>query len=147
MESNRRRNKPHSSAFEAFVEEQQAVHQRSGPDDGSHVAAFSKENEGPVSQRVWKPYFPGYDSKFLSWQMGWVGGNSYLFFHGLTGPCVVLTMISVNKIIKKLAKGVKGYLQLFNNLINTYHCQDDTGASQAMEEEVTISSDSAHLPR
>ena len=36
---------------------------------------------------------------------------------------------------------------LFNNLINTDHYQDDTGASQAVEEEVTISSDSAHLPR
>ena len=28
--------------------------------------------------------------------------------------------------------------QLFNNLINTDHCQDDMGASRAMEEEVTI---------
>ena len=37
--------------------------------------------------------------------------------------------------------------QLFNNLINIDHCQDDIGASQAVEEEVTISSDSAHLPR
>ena len=37
--------------------------------------------------------------------------------------------------------------QLFNNLINTDHCQNDTGASQAVEEEVTISSDSAHFPR
>ena len=37
--------------------------------------------------------------------------------------------------------------QFFNNLINTDHYQDDTGASQAVEEEVTISSDSAHLPR
>ena len=34
-----------------------------------------------------------------------------------------------------------------NNLIDTDYCQDDTGASQAVEEEVTISSDSAHLPR
>ena len=47
MESKRRRNKPHSGAFEEFVEEQQMVHRRSGPDGGSHVAAFSKENEGP----------------------------------------------------------------------------------------------------
>ena len=37
--------------------------------------------------------------------------------------------------------------QFFNNLINTDHYQEDTGASQAVEEEVTISSDSAHLPR
>ena len=37
--------------------------------------------------------------------------------------------------------------QLFNNLINIDHCRDDTGASQAVEEEVTISSNSAHLPR
>ena len=37
--------------------------------------------------------------------------------------------------------------QFFNNLIDTDYCQDDTGASQAVEEEVTISSDSAHLPR
>ena len=37
--------------------------------------------------------------------------------------------------------------QLFNNLINTDHCQDDTGASPAMEEEAPISSDSAHLLR
>ena len=37
--------------------------------------------------------------------------------------------------------------QLFNNLINTDHYQDDTRASQAVEEEVTISSDSAHLSR
>ena len=36
--------------------------------------------------------------------------------------------------------------QLFNNLINTDHYQDDTGASQAVEEEVRTSSDSAHLP-
>ena len=37
--------------------------------------------------------------------------------------------------------------QFFNNLIDTDYCQDDTGANQAVEEEVTISSDSAHLPR
>ena len=37
--------------------------------------------------------------------------------------------------------------QFFNNLIDTDYCQDDTRASQAVEEEVTISSDSAHLPR
>ena len=37
--------------------------------------------------------------------------------------------------------------QFFDNLINTDHYQDDIGASQAMEEEVTISSDSAHFPR
>ena len=36
---------------------------------------------------------------------------------------------------------------LFNNLIDTDYCQDDMGASQAVEEEVTISSDSAPLPR
>ena len=36
---------------------------------------------------------------------------------------------------------------LFNNLIDTDYCQDDTGASQAVEEDVTISSDSAPLPR
>ena len=37
--------------------------------------------------------------------------------------------------------------QLFNYLIDTDYCQDDTGASQAVEEEVTISSNSAPLPR
>ena len=38
--------------------------------------------------------------------------------------------------------------QLFNNLIDTDHYQDDTGASQAGEAEVTIiSSDSEPLPR
>ena len=37
--------------------------------------------------------------------------------------------------------------QFFNNLIDIDYCQDDTGASQAVEEEVTISSDSSHLPR
>ena len=37
--------------------------------------------------------------------------------------------------------------QFFNNLIDTDYCQDDTGASQAVEEEVTISYDSTHLPR
>ena len=37
--------------------------------------------------------------------------------------------------------------QFFNNLIDTDYCQDDTGASQAVEEEVTISSDSEPLPR
>ena len=37
--------------------------------------------------------------------------------------------------------------QFFNNLIDTDYCQDDTGASQAVQEEVTISSGSAHLPR
>ena len=38
--------------------------------------------------------------------------------------------------------------QFFNNLINTDHYQDDTGASQATEAEVTvISSDSEPLPR
>ena len=36
--------------------------------------------------------------------------------------------------------------QFFNNLIDTDYCQDDTGASQAVEEEVTISSNSAPLP-
>ena len=37
---------------------------------------------------------------------------------------------------------------LFNNLIDTDYYQDDTGASQAVEEEVTIiSSDSEPLPR
>ena len=36
---------------------------------------------------------------------------------------------------------------LFNNLIDTDYFQDDTGASQAVEEEVTISSDSEPLPR
>ena len=37
---------------------------------------------------------------------------------------------------------------LFNNLIDTDYCQDDTGASQAVEEEVTIiSSDSEPLLR
>ena len=52
--------------------------------------------------------------------MGRVGGNSYLFFHGLTGPSVVLVMISVNKIIKKLAKGVKGYLRL-RSIVKFHH--------------------------
>ena len=38
--------------------------------------------------------------------------------------------------------------QFFNNLIDTDPYQDDTGASQAMEAEVTIiSSDSEPLPR
>ena len=37
--------------------------------------------------------------------------------------------------------------QFFNYLIDTDYCHDDTGASQAVEEEVTISSDSAPLPR
>ena len=37
--------------------------------------------------------------------------------------------------------------QFFNNLINTDYYQDDTGASQAVEEEVIISSDSTPLPR
>ena len=37
--------------------------------------------------------------------------------------------------------------QFSNNLIDTNYFQDDTGASQAVEEEVTISSDSTHLPR
>ena len=32
--------------------------------------------------------------------------------------------------------------QFFNHLIDTDYYQDDTGASQAIEEEVTISSDS-----
>ena len=37
---------------------------------------------------------------------------------------------------------------VFNNLIDTDYCQDDTGASQAVEEEVNIiSSDSEPLPR
>ena len=37
---------------------------------------------------------------------------------------------------------------LFNNLIDTDYCQDDAGASQAVEEEVTIiSSDSEPLSR
>ena len=36
----------------------------------------------------------------------------------------------------------------FNNLIDSDYCQDDMGASQAVEEEVTtISSDSEPLPR
>ena len=36
----------------------------------------------------------------------------------------------------------------FNYLIDTDYCQDDTGASQAVEEEVMIiSSDSEPLPR
>ena len=70
MENKRRRNKPHSGIFEEFLEEQQAVHRRSGPDGGSHVAAFSKENEGPDKPKGVKTYFLGYDSKFLSWQMG-----------------------------------------------------------------------------
>ena len=40
------------------------------------------------------------------------------------------------------------YLGLvFNNLIDTDYCQDNTGASQAVEEEVTISSNSETLPR
>ena len=37
--------------------------------------------------------------------------------------------------------------QFFNYLIDTDYCQDDTGASQAVEEEVIISSDSTPLPR
>ena len=37
---------------------------------------------------------------------------------------------------------------LFNSLIDTDHCQDDMGASQAVEEEVTIIySNSEPLPR
>ena len=37
--------------------------------------------------------------------------------------------------------------QFFNNLIDTNYCQDDTGARQAVDEEVTISSDSEPFPR
>ena len=36
---------------------------------------------------------------------------------------------------------------LFNNLIDTDYCQDDTGSSEVIEEDVTISSDSEPLPR
>ena len=32
---------------ETSLMECKGVHRRSGPDGGSHVAAFSKENEGP----------------------------------------------------------------------------------------------------
>ena len=71
MENKRRRKKrPHSGVFDEFVEEWEAAHRHSGPDGGSHVAAFSKENEGPNKPKVVKPYFPGYQSKFMSWQMG-----------------------------------------------------------------------------
>ena len=59
MESKRRRNKPHSGAFEGFVEEQQAVHQCSGPNGGSHVATFSKENEGPDKPKGVKTLLSG----------------------------------------------------------------------------------------
>ena len=59
MESKKRRNKPHSGTFEEFVEEQQAVHRRSGPDGGSHVAAFSKENEGPDKPKGVKTLLSG----------------------------------------------------------------------------------------
>ena len=59
MKSKGRRNKPHSSAFEAFVKEQQAVHRCSGPDDGSHVATFSKENEGPDKPKGVKTLLSG----------------------------------------------------------------------------------------
>ena len=31
---------------------------------------FQKKMRVQISQRVRKPYFPGYQSKFLSWQMG-----------------------------------------------------------------------------
>ena len=41
--------KPHSGVFEEFLVSRRTVHCRhwSGPDGGSHVAAFSKENEDP----------------------------------------------------------------------------------------------------
>ena len=42
-----KRSKPHSGASEEFVEEQKAVHRRSGPDDSFHVAAFSNESWDP----------------------------------------------------------------------------------------------------
>ena len=59
MKSKRRRNKPHSGAFEEFVEEQQAVHRHSGPDGGSHVVSFSKENEGPDKPKDVKTLLSG----------------------------------------------------------------------------------------
>ena len=59
MESKRRRNKPHSGTFEEFVEEQQVVHRRFGPDSGSHVAVFSKENEGPNKPKGAKTLLSG----------------------------------------------------------------------------------------
>ena len=59
MESKRRRNKPHSGVFEESVEEQQAVHHHSGSDGGSHVAAFSKENEDPDNPKGVKTLLSG----------------------------------------------------------------------------------------
>ena len=59
MEGKKRMNKPHSGAFEEFVEEQQAVHRHSGSDGGSHVAVFSKENEGPDKPKGVKTLLSG----------------------------------------------------------------------------------------
>ena len=59
MKSKRRRNKPHSGVFEESIEEQKAVHRRSGPDGGSHVATFSKENEGPDKPKCVKTLLSG----------------------------------------------------------------------------------------
>ena len=39
--------------------EQKAVHRRSGPDGGSHVAVFSKENEGPNKPKGAKTLLSG----------------------------------------------------------------------------------------
>ena len=58
MKSKRRRNKPHSGVFE-FVEERKAAHRRSGPDGGSHVAIFSKENEDPNKPKGVKTLLSG----------------------------------------------------------------------------------------
>lgn len=60
-----------------------------------------------------KPYFPGHSVDFSSWQRLGVGGkDSYLISLVTARSCVLLLIISVNKMVKILAKGVKGYLRL-----------------------------------
>ena len=64
MKSKTRRYKPHSAVFEESVEEQKAVHRRSGPDGRSHVAVFSKENEGPDKPKGVKTLLSGLPIEF-----------------------------------------------------------------------------------
>ena len=60
-----------------------------------------------------KSYFPGYSSDFLSWQRLGVGvNNSYVFFSRLTRFRIIPMIISVDKIVEKRAKRIKGYLRL-----------------------------------
>ena len=50
--------------------------------------------------------------------------------------------------ISELVVGLDSLRSFFNHLIHTYYAQDDTGAIQAAEEELTIIlSDSEPLPR